>query len=123
MSLETVLYSQRPELRDRSDDAFDDVWPEYNMHGDVMNEYWGSLYDDFSDFQFVLYDEDGDEVVAEGHTIPCKWDRSAQGLPAGIDGLIVEGFALKREGVRPDTLSALAVEIPPRHQARRLSAV
>jgi hypothetical protein len=123
VSLEIVLYSERPELRDRSGDAFEDVWPEYNLHGDVMNEYWGSLYADFSEFQFVLYDDDNDEVVAEGHTIPCKWNGSAEGIPAGIDGLIVEGFALKREGDRPNTLSALAVEIPPRHQVRGLSAV
>jgi hypothetical protein len=123
VSLQVVLYSERPELRDRSADVFLDVWPEYNVHGDVMNEYWDSLYDDFPEFQFVLYDDEVDEVVAEGHTIPCRWDGSAYGLPAGIDGLMVESFSLKRDGGPPNTLSALAVEIPPRHQARRLSTV
>jgi hypothetical protein len=123
MSLHVVPYSDRPELRDRSDDVFVDVWPEYNVHGDVMNEYWELLYDDFPTFQFVLYDEQNDEVVAEGHTIPCRWDGSPTELPAGIDGLIVEAFALQRDGGRPNTLSALAVEIPPHNQARRLSTV
>jgi hypothetical protein len=121
VTLQAVPYSDRPELRDRSDDVFEDVWPEYNLHGDVMNEYWGSLYEYFPEFQFILYDDDNDEVVAEGHTIPYRWDGSIDGLPAGIDGLVVEAFAAQKEGVQPNVLSALAVEIPPRHQARRLS--
>ena len=123
VSLQVVPYSERPALRDHSDALFDDVWPEYNLHGDVMNEYWGSLYEDFPEFQFILYDDDTDEVVAEGHTIPYMWDGSVEGLPSGIDGLVVDAFAAKKDGVQPTALSALAVEIPPRNQARRLSSV
>ncbi|MGH2789172.1 MAG: hypothetical protein ACRDJV_14915 [Actinomycetota bacterium] len=121
MSLRTVTYSADSGLRDGNDGVFEGVWPEYNVHGDVMNEYWDSLYDEFPDYQFVLYDDESGEVVAEGHSIPCRWDGSAGGLPGGIDGLVVEGFEMKRGGGRADTLSALAVEIPPRHQARQLS--
>lgn len=121
MSLQLVRYSDRPELRDKSHDLFEDVWPEYNQHGEIVGEYWPSLHTDFPEFQFVLYDPEHEEVVAEGHTIPCSWDGSIEGLPSGIDGLMVDAFALNRDGGRPNTLSALAVEIPPRNQARRLS--
>jgi hypothetical protein len=58
----------------RIEDLSSRVWPEYNLHSDVANGYWGRLYDDFPDYQFVLYDDERDEVLAEGHTLPCAWD-------------------------------------------------
>jgi len=45
-------------------DLSSQVWPEYKLHGDVTNRYWARLYDDFPDFQFVLYDDEQDEVLA-----------------------------------------------------------
>jgi hypothetical protein len=91
------------------------------MHGDVMNRYWARLYEVFPDFQFVLYDDDTDTVLAEGHTMPCVWDGTLDGLPAGIDGAIEGGFEGHGREPAPQALCALAVEIPPAHQARRLS--
>ena len=55
------------------------IWPEYNLHGDVLNFYWSRLYEVFPDFQFVLYDAENDQVLAEGHTIPCYWDETPVG--------------------------------------------
>jgi hypothetical protein len=40
------------------------VWPEFNLHGDVLNTWWGHLDEELADFQFVLYDEHNHEVVA-----------------------------------------------------------
>ena len=73
------------------------------------------MLDELPDFQFVLLD--GDEVLAEGHSVPMSWDGTVDGLPAGIDG------ALKRAltGDEPSTLCAMAIEILPAHQSRRLS--
>ena len=34
--------AERPDLVDRVDF---DVWPAYNRHGDVLNRYWGRLYE------------------------------------------------------------------------------
>ena len=109
---------ERPDLADRIDF---DVWPAYNTHGDVLNRYWRRLYEDFPEFQFVLYDEDEDVVLGEGHTIPCTWDRTPEGLPAGIDGMLELGFALREEGRAPDALSAMAIEIRPAAQGGGLS--
>jgi hypothetical protein len=33
-------------------------------------------WEDFADLQFVLYDE----VLGEGHAIPCEWDRTFEGF-------------------------------------------
>ena len=100
-----------------------DIWPEYNLHGDVLNQYWGRLYEVFPEFQFVLYDQDASEVLAEGHTIPLAWDGTTEGLGPGIDANLRAGFELKTAGGAPTALCALAAEIPPRHRDRRLASV
>jgi hypothetical protein len=106
-------HAERPELADRVDF---NVWPAYNTHGDVLERYWKRLYEELQEFQFVLYDEEEDVVLAEGHSIPFVWDGTAEGLPAGIDGLVEEAFRLVEEGGTPTTLSALAIEIRPTAQ-------
>jgi hypothetical protein len=91
-------FSEAPELWKRITGLSEEVWPEYNLHGDVLNHYWGRLYDLFGDYQFVLYDSDTDDVLAEGHTIPVAWDGQLANLGPGIDASIAEGFALKSGG-------------------------
>jgi hypothetical protein len=116
VTLRAVTCAERPDLWERSDEEITGVWPEYNVHGDVLNEYWGRLDEEFADFQFVLHDDEADAVLAQGHSIPCAWDGTVAGLPAGIDGLIEDAFRLRAAGGAPNTLSALAIEIPPAHQ-------
>ena len=111
----------RPDLWERAEDLDADVWPEYNRHGNVLNTYWGRLEREFADYQFLLYDEAKDDLVAEGHTIPFRWDGTPHGLPDGIDGLVRDAFALAADGGRPNALGALAVEIPASRQGRGLS--
>jgi GNAT superfamily N-acetyltransferase len=111
-------HAERPDLAERVDF---DVWPAYNTKGDVLRRYWSRLYEELREFQFVLYDEDEDMVVAEGHTIPLAWDGTAEGLPAGIDGLVEDAFRLLEEGGEPTALSALAIEIRATAQGRGLS--
>jgi GNAT superfamily N-acetyltransferase len=122
-SLKIVSARERPDLLERAGERADTVWPEYNKHGDVLNEYWGRLGEVFPDFQFVLHEEADDEVLAEGHAIPCSWDGTVAGLPDGIDGLIAGGFRLSEEDKAPTTLSALAIAILPEHRNKRLSSV
>ena len=78
-----LTHAERPDLADRVDF---DVWPAYNTHGDVVTPYWPRLYEDFPEFQFVLYDEDEDVVLAEGHTIPCTWDGRRRACRPGSTG-------------------------------------
>jgi hypothetical protein len=55
-NLVAVRYSERPELWDRIVDLSAQVWPEYNLHGEVLNSYWGQLYEAFPQYQFVIHD-------------------------------------------------------------------
>jgi hypothetical protein len=122
---EVIRYSERPELWDRWRDSglSEQVWPEYNQHGDDLNKYWSRLYDEFPDWQFVLYDPDSDVVLAEGHTIPVAWDGTDEDLGPGIDATVAAAFELRAGGGRPTAISALAAEIPRPHQGMGLSPV
>ena len=122
MSLQIVQHLDRPELAAAGSELAN-VWPEYNKHGDVLNVYWRFLYETFEDFQFLLYDAEQDAVLGEGHSIPCVWNGTMEGLPAGIDEVIEQGFDVKSSGAPVNTLSALAVEIAPSHRGRGLSRV
>ena len=105
--------SERPKLWRETNEISQEVWPEYNLHGAVLGRYWGRLRDEFPDFQFVLYDDDRDEVLAEGHTAPCPWDGTVKGLGAGIDEMITMAFDALETGAGCTALCALAAEIRP----------
>jgi hypothetical protein len=121
MQPEVVRYSERPELWVGLDSFSDEVWPEYNLHGEDLNKYWGRLYDEFPDWQFILYDREDQLVLAEGHTIPAAWDGTDASLGPGIDATIAAAFELRAAGGQPTAVTALAAEIPPRNQGMRLS--
>jgi GNAT superfamily N-acetyltransferase len=110
--------SERPELTDPAWELTRDLFPEYNHHGDVLNQYWGRLTEELAEFQFHLVGE-ADEILARACTIPLHWDGSLADLPAGIDGAIARGFD---EG-GADTLCALVIMVPSNLQGRGLSTV
>ena len=121
MAQQVVLASERPDLQDRAHEATAGIWPEYNLHGDVPNRYWEHLDDVFPEFQFVLYDDEADEILGQGHSIPLAWDGTVEGLPDGFDGLLRDSFALRESGGEPTMLSALAIEIPAAARGRGTS--
>lgn len=120
MSLTMHTAAERPDLWERGLDSAT-VWPEYNLHGDVLNEWWGHLDEELPEFQFVLYDEAADQVVAEGHTGPLAWSGVDADLPDGIDAAIVQVFERARAGLPVDTLCALAAESPRDGRRRGLA--
>lgn len=120
MSFTMHTAAERPDLWERGIDSAS-VWPEYNLHGDDLNQWWGYLDEELADFQFVLYDEETDEVVAEGHTGPLWWDGSDATLPPGIDAAIAQVFERRRAGLPVNTLCALAAESPRGGRRRGLA--
>jgi GNAT superfamily N-acetyltransferase len=72
---------------------------------------------EYPEYQFVLYDDEADELVAEGHTLPVPWDGSVEGLPAGFDGIFERGFGDEEK----TALSAMAAEIRPAFQGGGLA--
>jgi len=112
--------AERPDLWERGIDSAS-VWPEYNLHGDVLNEWWSRLDIELAEFQFVLYDDVRDCVVAEGHTGPLVWDGDDHSLPPGIDSALELIFRQRRAREPVNTLCALAAETPRDGRRRGLA--
>src|SRR5262245_62389408 len=114
-SMHVVRDSERHELWKGTAQITREVWPEYNVHSEDPHGYWGRLFDEFGEFQFVLYE---DEVIAEGHTVPCFWDGTDDGLGDGIDAMLATAFEARRQ---PTALCALAAEVRPGYQGGGLA--
>jgi len=108
--------AERPELLEPAWQRTRDTMPEYNNHGDVLNEYWPRLTDERPDFQFHLVDEE-DAILARARSVPLRWDGTIGDLPAGIDGAIARGFD---EG-GANVLCALVIMVPNDVQSRGIS--
>jgi GNAT superfamily N-acetyltransferase len=121
VSVRVLTARERPDLGERGRET-SAVWPEYNVQSPISARYWGRLLPELPDFQFVLYDDDADDILGQGHSVPVAWDGTADGLPDGFDAVLPAAFALVEAGRRPTTLCALAVQIPERHQGAGHSA-
>jgi len=75
------------------------------------------MQQEHGDFQFTLYDDETDEALARGFTLPVAWDGTVDDLPAGIDGAVERSFS----GAPANTLCAMAAEVPLRNRNRALS--
>ena len=115
--MKAVTAAARPDLLELAWEATKAVLPEYNNHGDVLNEYWPRLTAEFPDFQFHLIGDD-DQILARARCIPLYWDGTTDGLPAGIDGALVCGF----ERADANTLCALVITVPRSIQGQGVSA-
>ncbi|MGN6797310.1 MAG: GNAT family N-acetyltransferase [Gaiellaceae bacterium] len=108
--------AERPDLAEPAWEVTKDVFPEYNNHGDVLNEYWSGLTEKFPEFQFHLVDDD-EQTLARARCLPVRWDGTVDDLPAGIDGAIRRGID---EG-GGNALCAMVIQVPRALQSRGLS--
>jgi GNAT superfamily N-acetyltransferase len=117
MGLEVHTFSARPDLRDHQTrrDLFD-VWPEFLLHDPVMNEHMWRLRTEVAELQTILYDSEADRIVAEGNTVPVRWNGEPQ--PGGIDWAMRQRF---EEGGKQTTLCAVQVMVHPEARGRGLS--
>lgn len=116
--MNVVRYADRPDLLAiRFETLSKPTFPEYMNHNVPGGKYWGRLYEDYADFQLGLLD--GDELVAELHSIPTPWDGSGEDLPAGWDEAFLRAFESGREA---DVLCALAISVRPDRQSEGLAA-
>jgi GNAT superfamily N-acetyltransferase len=117
MNIEVHTLAARPQLRDHpSRGELFDVWPTFLHHDPVMNEHMGRLRTELPEFQLVMYDAFADRVLAEGDTVPVRWDGVPQ--PHGLNWAMRQRF---EEGGEPTTLCAVQVMIHPDAQGRGFS--
>ena len=116
-----LTWEERSELA-RLGPAAEDVWPEYNLHGDVFVEWWTPLLEELPDYQFALFDEDAGVVLAEAHTGPLAWNGDDRELPAGVDDALQRAVKAGRDETGVDTLCAFAAEVALAARQRGLAA-
>jgi GNAT superfamily N-acetyltransferase len=121
VTVRLLTWAERPDLAERGPES-KAVWPEYNLHGDVFDRWWTPLLEELPEYQFALYDDAADVVVAEAHTGPLAWDGDDGSLPAGIDDALERVVSGRRAGGDVDTLCAFAAEVDPNARRRGLAA-
>jgi GNAT superfamily N-acetyltransferase len=121
VTVRLLTWAERPDLAERGPES-KAVWPEYNLHGDVFDQWWTPLLEELPEYQFALYDDGADVVVAEAHTGPLAWDGDDGSLPAGIDDALERVVSGRRAGGDVDTLCAFAAEVDPNARRRGLAA-
>ena len=100
--LAAYTWSQRPDLAEGAETLEPEVWPEYNLHGDVVGAYWSRLREVF--FRLPVRRRrrgGGRRGGARGSSIPCAWNGTIEGPPAGIDGAIEGRVRLRGTGEPP----------------------
>lgn len=120
MAYTFVTLAQRPEMEAEMPRLHSESWPEFLLYDPTAIRYWGSLFATFADFQYVLCDESG-TALAAGHTLPFAWDGTVEGLPAGWDATLEQGFSDREQGHTPTALCGLSIVIAPGVQGKGLS--
>ena len=119
--LSMFTLDERPEFARNVARLSGRIWQgaEFIQHDEVVNQYWGGLFNLFAAFQLVLCDEAG-TVVAAGQTIPLAWDGTVADLPSGV-GAVLERATRDHDTRPPNTLSALLALVEPDRQGDGLS--
>lgn len=121
VAVRLITWAERPELA-RMGPAAEDVWPEYNLHGDVLDECWAPLLEELPEYQFALFDEEAGVVLAEAHTGPLAWNGDDRTLPGGIDDALQRVVTAGRDDADVETLCAFAAEVAPTARQRGLAS-
>src|SRR5690348_2830702 len=112
MTLTVSTLDQRPDLTLELLRLAPMVWPHFVLEDDVSLQHYGALFEEFPDYQFVIYDEQ-EQVIAGGSTIPLRWDGTLEGLPNGWDGALEQGVGDRQAGRQPTAISAVSATINP----------
>ncbi|GAA1426426.1 hypothetical protein GCM10009601_35400 [Streptomyces thermospinosisporus] len=123
MAFEIMPLAEQPgrweQVRDMADS-----WPVFVTQDLVGSAHYRRIATELPEYVLFAEDEQG-EVVATAYSVPfALHTEGREELPArGWDKVMVWAFADLRAGVRPDTVSAIAVTVAPHAQGRGLSAL
>jgi len=111
--------AERPDLRERRGEL-GGVWPEFMHYDPVANRFFARVRTERSAFQFFAWDEEADELAAEGNSLPTAWDGDVGTLPSdGLDAVLAAGFA--ESAPTPTVLCALQIMVVPSRQGGGIS--
>ena len=97
------------------------LWPEFMYHDTVLERLFGRVISDYPEFQFYAWDDEREQVVGVGNTLPASWDGRAEALPDdGIDAIVEARFS--HDPPTPSVLCALQILIAPEYRGQSLSS-
>ncbi|MEN6349572.1 MAG: amino acid adenylation domain-containing protein [Syntrophomonas sp.] len=115
-----VTVAQDPSLVERMEIEHAGAWADFSVADKLNVKYWRKIYEAFPDYQFALLDDDN-EMIALGNNVPLYWDGSEENLPPGWDGGLVRSLENREQGIKPNTLCALAVVVSKKIKGGALS--
>ena len=62
--------------------------PAFLNEVDVLKRLFGRVVAEYADFLFYAWDDERQEVVGVGHSIPAEWDGDIERLPDGWDAVL-----------------------------------
>lgn len=120
MKYTRIRLSDKPQLEEAVERLSEQAWPEFLRHGDTGH--WGSLFNTFADYQFLLCDS-SEAVVALGHTVPLAWKGTADDLPDTISEIIGRALEAHQNQRKVNTFSALAAIVAPDYMSKGISTL
>jgi GNAT superfamily N-acetyltransferase len=112
-----------PNYPDMVDSLAEACWPEFMLQDPVADEYWGELFEHFSEYQFGLLDSETGFVPVMANSIPLRWDSDLADLPdKGWDWAFEQAVRDHRAGLEPNLQCALQIAIHPDYRNQGLSA-
>jgi GNAT superfamily N-acetyltransferase len=94
--------------------------PAFMNEGAVLKRLFGRVVAEYSEFLFYAWDDEREEVVGVGHSIPAAWDGDRASLSdGGFDAVLEALFA--EEPQTPTVLCALGITIAPERRGEGLS--
>jgi hypothetical protein len=96
------------------------TWPEFMQHDSIVNKYWSSLYTDFLNFQFALFDNQ--EIVGIGNTVHLNWQKPFVELPeSGLDWAMEKASDDFKRGINSNLLIGAQILINGKYQSHGIS--
>ncbi len=117
-----VRIADDPALWGPADRMCHTSWPEFMHHDPVATRFWHRLRDDWSAFQLVLADRDG-EIAAAAQAAPLQWDGTDDGLPEGWDAQFELSVADLEAERAPNALGAIQICVANGRRGEGLSGL
>jgi GNAT superfamily N-acetyltransferase len=122
MTLRFPTRAERPGKQPHADSLGgpDPALPVFMNEGAVLKRLFGRVVAEYPQFLFYAWDDERQEVVGVGHSIPASWNGDIGSLPdGGFDAMIEAGFAPERPA--PTVLCALGITVAPEYRGQGLS--
>lgn len=107
-------------IRELQSDLGSKTWPEFMQHDKTVIKHWSTLYTNFSEFQFALFEKE--RLLGIGNSLPLNWRQPLIDLPdRGLDWAMEKANDDFSRNLEPNILIGVQILINPEYQGKGLS--